>query len=437
MATSTTVRPIYRSYGGENVKGRPDYYSKALCLASFLRAAEHASVVPLFLNDGPIDPDLVALMSRHGDVIQLSHRPLGMRASYRAAIEHPLKSGWGDSDVAYFCEDDYLHREEAFTALGEAAASIADASYFALYGGTPLHPVFGPGVDLRFPPGWRHHPDAVVSGSPWVNIPSTASTFGARVSALRADVAIIRQGMVPYRSRLLDHETCLVVQGQRPYTAGEVVLGPAATRFRRGPKALAANAVQAPFRLAFNLRSLSRRRRPHLMYAPDPNLACHLETTFMSPGVDWDAEAARAAEWAAEAGLRVPVRDSQVTASLPGPLQDDRQARRPGPSRPAGPQQVDHTWAGGLGNSDRCPARDDRGGSRNPRHRGSALAHTARDGIADLAVSRPSLPGPGGVGGVVPARGARGRLAVTRGTGHRRGTTATVPRPDEGARQFW
>ena len=310
MATSIHVRPVYRSYGGENVKGRPGYYSKALCLASFLRATEHASVTPVFLNDGPIDPGLVALMSRHGDVIQLSDSPLGMRASYRAALEHPLKVGWSDDEVAYFCEDDYLHRAEAFSELGEAAACIPDASYFALYGGTPRHPVFGPGVDLRLPPGWKHRPDAVVSGRHWVSIPSTASTFGARVSALRADFGIFRQGMVPYRSRLLDHETCLVVQGQPPYTAAEVVTGPVATRFRHGPRALAANAVLAPFRLAFNLRSMSRRRRPHLLYAADPNLACHLETTFMSPGVDWNSEATRAAEWAADAGLRVPDRRS-------------------------------------------------------------------------------------------------------------------------------
>ena len=310
MATSSTVRPIYRSYGGENLKGRPAYYSKALCLASFLQAVEHASVRPVFLNDGPIDSDLVALMTRHGDVVQLGDRPLGMRASYRAALEHPLKASWSDSDVAYFCEDDYLHRPEAFTVLGEAADSIPEAAYFALYGGTRHHPVFGPGVPLRFPPGWRHRPDVVVSGSTWVNIPSTASTFGARVSALRDDLGIMRQGMVPYRSRLLDHETCLAVQGQRPYTAKEVLIGPAATRFRHGPQAVAENVVLSPFRLAFNLRSLSRRRRPHLLYAADPNLACHLETTFMSPGVDWDAEAVRSAEWAARAGLTVPDRRS-------------------------------------------------------------------------------------------------------------------------------
>ena len=304
-----SVRPIYRSYGGENRKGRPAYYSKALCLASFLQATERASVSPVFLNDGPIDPELVAVMSRHGEVVQLSDRPLGMRASYRAALEHPVEAGWSDGDVAYFCEDDYLHRPEAFTALGEAAAAITVADYFALYGGTSRHPVFGPGVPLRFPPGWRHRPDVTAAGTTWVNIPSTASTFGARVSALRADLGIMRQGMVPYRSRLLDHETCLVVQGQPPYTAQEVLIGPAATRFRRGLRAVAENVVLAPFRLAFNLRSLSRRGQPHLLYAADPNLACHLETTFMSPGVDWDVEVARASTWAAEAGLRLPNRE--------------------------------------------------------------------------------------------------------------------------------
>jgi len=303
-----TLRLVYRCFGGENLKARPAFYSKHLSLASFLRAAEVADADVVFLNDGPVAPEMVELMRPRGDIVALAGAPVGMRASYRAAIELPDTRGWSDDDVAYFCEDDYLHAPTAFTELRSAAEQISAAHYFALYGSTPTHPALGPGIALTFPPGWRHRPDADVDGRRWVNIPSTTSTFGARVGALRQDLGIFRQGMLPYRTRYLDHEICLVYQGQLPYTGAEIVVGPAATRFRSGVRAVAANAVLTPFRVAFELRSLARRRDPHLLYAADPNLACHLETAFMSPGMDWADEARLASEWSAAAGWPVPAR---------------------------------------------------------------------------------------------------------------------------------
>ena len=56
---------IYRSYGGENRKGRPDFYSKQVALASFVRsfrALEPGQAEVVFLNDGPIPADLHALI---------------------------------------------------------------------------------------------------------------------------------------------------------------------------------------------------------------------------------------------------------------------------------------------------------------------------------------------------------------------------------------
>jgi hypothetical protein len=35
-----TLRLVYRSYGGENTKRRPHYYSKVLTLTSFVQAAQ-------------------------------------------------------------------------------------------------------------------------------------------------------------------------------------------------------------------------------------------------------------------------------------------------------------------------------------------------------------------------------------------------------------
>ena len=54
---------VYRSYGGENAKGRPPYYSKLLALTSMVRAAELAGehVHLVFLNDGTIPADRLAV----------------------------------------------------------------------------------------------------------------------------------------------------------------------------------------------------------------------------------------------------------------------------------------------------------------------------------------------------------------------------------------
>jgi hypothetical protein len=297
-----TLRLLYRLYGGENLKGRPAFYNKRTALASFLRAAEFADADAVILADGPIPDDMRAMAAQRSRIVQLEGGPLGMRASYLAALRFPVQQRWDDDDIVYFSEDDYLHLEQSFVALQTASDQIPSAAYFALYASTPRNPCIGPGVPHAVPADWMQQPEALVDGHGWVNVPSTASTFGARVGALRADLGIFRQGMIPYPSRLLDHETCLVYQGRFPYTPTELFLGPQNTRFREGYRALAANAVLTPFRMAFEVRSLTRRKSPHLLYAADPNYACHMETEFLSPGTDWSECARQAREWAAASG---------------------------------------------------------------------------------------------------------------------------------------
>lgn len=305
-----TMHLVYRLYGGENLKGRPAFYSKAVCLASFLRAAEVVDSPVIVLADGPIPDSLRAMTAGRGQVIDLPGGPQGMRGSYVSALSLPCRMNWPDDDLVYFSEDDYLHDAEAFAMLAAAGSEIPAAHYFALYASTPRHPAFGIGVPYTYPADFRPSDDVAVRGRRWVNVPSTASTFGARVGTLKADFGIFRQGMIPYRSRLLDHETCLVYQGRFPYTATELVLGPAGTRFRTGLREFGANCVLAPFRLAYDIRALTRRRNPHLLYAADPNLACHLESEFTAPGVDWAAQARAAMVWAGQAGHAITTRSS-------------------------------------------------------------------------------------------------------------------------------
>jgi hypothetical protein len=86
---------IYRSYGGENRKGRPDYYSKILALASLVRSFRQ--VTPgeaelIFLNDGPIPADRLRLMEASGEV--LARSKLGLRGSMQGALALPGATIW-------------------------------------------------------------------------------------------------------------------------------------------------------------------------------------------------------------------------------------------------------------------------------------------------------------------------------------------------------
>jgi hypothetical protein len=289
---------VYRVYGGTNSKNRPPYFDKATCLASFLRAAEAADREVIVLANGPIPDELISMVAGRGRLIYLEGGPVKMQKSWLTGLRLPGKQGWPDEDLVYFCEDDYLHVPEALVELEAAAEQIPAAHYFALYGSTPRNPTHGPGVPFQEPASWVAAPEVEVNGRQWVNIPSTASTFGARVGSLKADFGIWWQGTIPYPTRYLDHESNMVLQGRFPYRWTELFAGPPETRYRTGVAELAANIVQTPFRTAYQLRALTRRRTPHLFYAADPNLACHLDLPLISPGTDWAEQARQAQAWA-------------------------------------------------------------------------------------------------------------------------------------------
>jgi hypothetical protein len=71
--TTSMLHVVYRSYGGENAKSRPPFYSKLLALASLLCALEEAdgAIEVLFINDGPVPIDRLELMRSKGEVVQL------------------------------------------------------------------------------------------------------------------------------------------------------------------------------------------------------------------------------------------------------------------------------------------------------------------------------------------------------------------------------
>ncbi|WP_336030439.1 hypothetical protein [Geodermatophilus sp. FMUSA9-8] len=287
------LRLIYRSYGGDNRKGRPDYFDKKACLWSFLRAAEQVAgdVEIVFVNNGPIAEDRVAVMREHGTIVELPG--VGVHESYAAALDLALDGRWPDTDVVWFSEDDFLYRPEAFAALEQAAAALPEADYLGLYGSSPDAPHTQPDPSLHHPRTWTSLPPWRVGDHEWIRFYSTTATFGARIGSLRADRGIFRWCTVPHRNMFRDHDTCLVYQGFEPYSyrrlARDLVGGAPGT-----PRERLRDAFMAPFLFATNLRSHRRAGNRRLLVGPSPNLATHVETGYVASGTDW-AEVARGA----------------------------------------------------------------------------------------------------------------------------------------------
>jgi len=134
-SNSSRLRAIYRSYGGDNRKCRPEFYSKRLALLSFIRAVralKPGQAELIFLNDGPIQPDVLALMTQAGEVVNRPHSEL--RASERPELSLPSERGWPATDLIWFAEYDYLYRSDALVGLISAADAFPSATYSALYG---------------------------------------------------------------------------------------------------------------------------------------------------------------------------------------------------------------------------------------------------------------------------------------------------------------
>lgn len=298
------LRLIYRCYGGENRKNRPEYYSKALALASFLRAAAQVDADLVFLNDGPIPEPMLGLMRASGGlIVQMPDGPQGMRASYRRALQLHDELDWPDEDLVWLSEDDYLYREDAFVRLLEAGEAFG-GPYLALAGVQGRADVAEERVRMQLPHAWRAAADHTVNGQRWMNIAGVTSTFGARVGVLRQDRTIFLQCMQPFRNRFLDHETCLIYQGVAPYRGLEFLTGLPGD-FRPGLRGVVRAGVLFPFRLAIAARARSRRDRPHLLYALEPNAAVHLENEHLGDGRAWAAVAADVRAWAEEQSLRL------------------------------------------------------------------------------------------------------------------------------------
>lgn len=318
------LRIVFRSYGGENLKGRPAYYSKTLAFVSFERALEYArtrlpaaNTVPridgasvsasgltcglsvTFANDGPVSDELLERMRGLGEVVQTPQGPVGAKASYVFALELPAAMGWADDDVVVYIEDDYLLAKEALVELARAVDAIPEAGYFALAHGRP-DDLSDPEQISRYGtvPWWRPASDRMVHGSRWINILGVTSTFAARVGVLAQDRDIFLLCQRPFRNRWYDHETAMLYQGVRPYRGRSYWTGGPGD-FEPTLRGVLRAMYLLPFRVMANVRA-RRQPVPHLLYAPSPVLAVHLEIEGIDEPVRWEREAYAVVTWAHE-----------------------------------------------------------------------------------------------------------------------------------------
>lgn len=295
------LRVLYRSYGGTNMKGRPEYFDKLRCLISLLRAAERVGAQITFVNNGPVPEHLVRVMRSAGEIVELPG--LRMPKSFAAALRHATTAEWPDEELVWYSEDDYLYRPEAFERLVEVAAAMPSVDYFGLYAGTTAHqlerePLPGDGA----PRGWAQSAPVDVNGQAWVQVRNTTASFGARLGALRSDEGIFRLCALPHRNMFRDQDIWRVIQGYAPYTYRSLLRDAVGLRGET-PRQRLRESVMAPFRVATNLRAHRRPARRRTLLAADPNLAAHLEMGYIAPGRDWAAVAAQTDEWARERGL--------------------------------------------------------------------------------------------------------------------------------------
>jgi hypothetical protein len=238
---------LYRSTGGDHQKHRPAYYSKMLCLRSFLRAfyrvRDRASVT--FVNDGPVPEDRRRIMEQWGCMVSLPG--LGNSWSYRRTLA--MASALPEDSLVYFAEDDYLYTEPAFVKLLAVFEALPRVDYVTLFDNLDRY--------IRSDDARGGYSKVFVAcGLHWRTVESACMTFGARTARLKRDAWIHRVGTVS--NSPADRFIWRCAQGEKWF-------------FWKFPK--------------------------RMLVGPMPSLATHMHSPGLAPNVDWYGIARDAENW--------------------------------------------------------------------------------------------------------------------------------------------
>jgi hypothetical protein len=123
---------------------------------------------------------------------------------------------------------------------------------------------------------------AKIDGVSWYRATSHTHSFAVRLGALREDRELHRVAL--RCSGAWDHAMCLACQGCLPYGPLEL-LQPLHAPTGATPSRRAKIVI---WRLVLSIGAL-RRRHAHLIAAPRPALATHMEVGLLASGTDWTA----------------------------------------------------------------------------------------------------------------------------------------------------
>jgi hypothetical protein len=228
------MKIIYRISDAGYNKVKPDYIDNQKCLQNFCNIFyDHIYDIHIIADN--CSESTIDMINRYIDPVNIEKVSVGHGAgTFNLALDKALK--WGDDEIVYFVENDYLHKPGSPDVLKEGFD--LGASFVALYdhpdkymdpraGGNPY--CEGGAEDTRV---------YLTNSCHWKITNSTTMTLAAKVSTLKQTEDILRKH----------------TSGTHPND----------------------------FPMFIELRE-----KEHLLITPIPGYATHGETSWLSPLIDW------------------------------------------------------------------------------------------------------------------------------------------------------
>lgn len=184
------MKIIYRISDTGYKKEKPSYINNQNCLFNAVKSFPNSDFLIIADNVSMDTSKMIDGIAPEADVsiFRIGHGA----GTFNIALDYALQSGFGDDEIIYFLENDYLHREGSEEAIKEAFSIGAD--YVTLYdhpdkyipssrGGNPFVDVDGGEMTKVF----------ISKSSHWKLTNSTTMTFASKVKTLREDESILRK----------------------------------------------------------------------------------------------------------------------------------------------------------------------------------------------------------------------------------------------------
>ena len=192
---------------------------------------------------------------------------LGNSPSFKYALIKAVKE-YGDDDIIYFLEDDYLHLQGSRELITEGL-DIAD--YVTLYDHYDQYMKYPPEKSAAPLNRWNFHSWRIflTEHSHWRETPSTTMTFAARVKTLKKDYKILMDN--PDKGTPNDFQMFMMLTKQNSFIDIVKIM---AARFKR-------------ITILMLLNKIAFFRKKRLLISSIPGRSTHCEKKWLSPLTDW------------------------------------------------------------------------------------------------------------------------------------------------------